>query len=304
MDAVSCSELVDLIAAQVRARIEGRTFDEAGCVIETPFFDGSGDPIEIAIGRDGDDIVLDDTGSVAGALFSLGQHTADTPAFKLIETLAKAYQVQMDFNEGVLKLRVAPDKLTDGFLELLQVIITAVTAAPFIRVQPRRARILGPRLRTKIRREYAAQDVLTLVEPDYEVRGVTVDAWPVDFHWQIKTPEEMRDVFVVTVDLDVSESLRKAEAVAAMALDTKEAVRTNDLRVVLDTHGHNSQSDVAARFLKEHGQELKFRTFDFNQSEEKDRFVRQSVDELLGPGGAEWRELWLTGRATRPIGSA
>lgn len=295
MAVMDCDTILSEMRTQLKEHMEVRALSEDTCILTTPFWDSSGDPIRVAISLKDSSAILDDTGAVAGHLFSLGQQAVDTPAFKLLNTLAIAHDLNLDFDEGLVKVTVPIDELFEGFIELVKVILTMVTAGTHIRVHPRRLKLFGPRVRTKIRRDYQVKNVLGLVEPDYKIQGTAVEAWPVDFHWSVRTDEESRDVYVIAVDLDILDPLRKAERVAALAVDSKSEIERNYLRIVMDTHGHNSASEVAASFLKQHSQMLGFRLYNFGEEEERQSFVEQSVDELLGQAGEHWREFWQSG---------
>lgn len=296
MMARNCESLLMLVRRRLQEDLQLRPINQETCILTTPFYDNSGDPIKVAVSQRQGAITIDDAGAIAGHLFSLGQHTVDTPAFKLLQALADTYSLRLDFDEGLVELTVSENDLVDGIMDLAKVILTMVTATQHMRVFPRRLRLFGARVRTKIRKEYETNRILELVQPYYEIRGSTVDAWPIDFHWFVTTGELARDVYIVAVDLDVSEPIRKAERVAALAIDAKSQVERNYLRIVMDKHGHNSQSDVAAAFLKEHSKELRYEAFDFGVEEHKNRFVNQSINELLGAAGARWREFWLKGQ--------
>jgi len=241
---------------------------------------------------------INDAGTVAGHLFSLGQHTQDTPAFKLLKELTSAYKLELDFDEGVVKTTTNSNTFVDRLMDLVKVIVTMITATPHIRIQAHRFRLFGPRLRTKIRKHYSQRHILRFVEHDYEIGGQVIKSWPIDFHWRLSELNRMREVFIVAVDLNVQEPLRKAERVTAFALDTYRNIRDNDLRIVMDRHGHNSTSDEAAEFLREHSKKLSYNVYDFEKSHERESFLQQSADELLGDLSKDWREIWGVGSSS------
>ena len=288
----NCNNLINIFRAQLEHRIQAKPLDQKSCIVDTPFLDHMGDPIKIAMTREDGTVILDDTGTLAGQLFSMGQHTGDTPASKLLSALAAAYGLEIDYNEGLVKSVVSEELLFEGIIDFLKVILAVVTVTPHIRVHPHRLKMLGARVRAKIRKHYEIKNVLKLVEPYYEIRGTTVDAWPIDFHWQVRGDNGARDVFVVALDLDVTEPLKKPERIAALAIDAKDVLENNYLRIAFDTHGQNSQSKVAAAFLKHHSKELNYRVFDFGVPKDVDQFLNQSVGEVLGEAGKHWREFW------------
>ena len=149
----NCESIQAVIREHVREQIQVRSFDKDTCILQTPFYDHSGDPIEMAVSVRGNVVFLDDTGTIAGHLFSLGQDTTNTPAFKLLESLVRAYGLELDHDEEVVKHTVPLDNLFEGVMDLGKVILTVVTAMPFMRVQPRQDGMHGQQVRTKIREE-------------------------------------------------------------------------------------------------------------------------------------------------------
>ncbi len=286
----------DLLLRQLRRELDEnvgvRSLDGIGCVLQIPFFDNAGDPINIVVSEHNGRYVVEDAGKVAGHLFAMGQHGVDSPSVKLLMELQKAYKLEVDFNEGVVRRVVERHELMDAVMDLSKVIITVVTASPHIRLYPQRIRRFGPRLRAKIKERYLGRKVLELVEQNHEIAGLTVDRWPIDFHWQVGRDSQRQDVFVVAVDLDVTEPLKKVEHLSALAVDVRSLQVDSSLRVVMDRHGKNSDATVASAFLQQHRQTLGFQVFDFGLEREREAFIDASVGEILGEQGREWRNLW------------
>lgn len=289
----NCDSILRLVREHFLEQFAVRALDQESCILRIPFRDSMGDPVQLVVSLGDTIATVDDGGRIAGQLFSLGQHTVDTPSFRLLRSIAEAHDLAIDFDEGIVRISVPREQLIDGVMELIKVLLTMLTASPQLRVSPRRLRVFGPRVRSQIRRDYFARNILDLVEPYYQIPGTAVEFWPVDYHWFVREAEESRDVYVLAVDLDVSDPLRKAERIAALAVDTRRRIEGNYLRVVMDTHGMNSQADVAASFLTQHSQSLGFRVIDFGKVEERELFVNQSADEILGEEGAPWRRLWM-----------
>ena len=107
-------ETLELIRTRLGEGTQLRRFTDTECLIRLPFWDNYGDPIEIGVSTDGTSVTIDDAGKVAGLLFSLGQHTQDTPAYKLVRNLERAHGLEVDFNEGLLKVSVPDQDLYDG----------------------------------------------------------------------------------------------------------------------------------------------------------------------------------------------
>lgn len=291
-----CDELKGQIKQLLSDSVIVRPTRDNGCLLQVPFRDSDGDPIQVVIYDGGDGVVLSDAGLVAGHLFTLGQHTQDTPAFKLLRSLEKAYGLKLDFDNGRVTTMVTKEQLYDSLMDFTKVILTMVTAIPHIRVEPHRLKPSGQRLKAEIRDQYRQANILDLVEHEYVLRGETVESWPVDFHWWIKRQDRVEHIYVVAVDLDVIESLVKAAKITTLALDAQRNI-DDQLRIVLDRHGEDSDASVAASFMKAHSKKLQYKVYDFGQQEERKLFINQSVDEITGEWGESWREFWQKQRA-------
>lgn len=288
----NCEELKEQVTQLFVEGIKVRPIRDDGCLLQIPFYDSDGDPIRVVIYRTGGSIILNDAGVIAGHLFTLGQHTQDTPAFKLLRSLERAYGLKLDFDNGRVTTTVTENQMSDALMDFSKVILTMVTAIPHIRVEPHRLKPLGQRLRAKIKSHYKQANILELVEHGYSLSGETVESWPVDFHWWIRRDDHIEQIYVITVDLDVTEALIKAAKVTTLALDAQRSLPNDKLRIVLDSHGGNSNASVATSLMRRHSEKLQYKVYDFGQEEEKQAFITQSVDEIMGESGEPWRDFW------------
>jgi len=288
-----CEELKELVQSLFLNGIKVQALKDDKCLLQIPFYDSDGDPIRIFVLKTEDSVTLNDAGAIAGNLFSLGQHTQDTPAFKLLCNLMKAYGLHIDFNNGLITTTVVDERqMSDAVVDFSKVILTMLTAIPHIRVEPHRLKPLGQRLKAKIKVQYGQANILDLVEHDILLPGETVGRWPIDFHWWIKQNGQIEQVYVVTVDLDVQESLGKAAKVTALALDIQRNATYDKLRIVIDSHGENSNASVAGSLVKQYGDRLKYKVYDFEKEDERLVFVKQSVNEITSEMGEPWRDFW------------
>lgn len=287
-----CEELKEQVKKFLADGVKVRPIEDDGCLLQIPFRDSDGDPIRVAVYKAGDSIILHDAGVVAGHLFTLGQHTQDTPAFKLLRSLEKAYGLKLDFDNGRVTTTVTENQIGDALTDFSKVILTMVTAIPHIRVEPHRLKPLGQRLRVKIRDQYKQANILDLVEHDYSLFGETVESWPVDFHWWVTRNGNMEHIYVVAVDLDVIEALVKASKVTVLALDAKRSLAYDKLRIVLDSHGGNSNASIATSLMKKYSDKLQYKVYDFGQDDERRLFINQSIDEITSELGESWRDFW------------
>ncbi|MFW6102260.1 MAG: DUF1828 domain-containing protein [Chloroflexota bacterium] len=287
-----CEELKEQVKKFLADGVKVRPIKDDGCLLQIPFRDSDGDPLRIVVYKAGDSIILNDAGAIAGHLFTLGQHTQDTPAFRLLRSLERAYGLELDFDNGRVTTTVLENQMSDAIMDFSKVILTMVTAIPHIRVEPHRLKPLGQRLKAKIKDQYKQANILDLVEHDYSLPGETVESWPIDFHWWLKRDDHIEQIYIVTVDLNVAEALQKAAKVSILALDARRIPPYDKLRVVLDSHGENSNAKIATSLMKNHSKKLQYNVYDFGQDEDRRTFISQSVDEITGRLGESWRDFW------------
>ena len=106
----TCEALEELIRHQFIEGTTVRTLKSGKCLLQIPFYDADGDPIRIVVHKDQDSFILNDAGAIVGNLFTLGQHTQDTPAFKLLGSLVKAYGLNIDFDRGLITTTIIDER--------------------------------------------------------------------------------------------------------------------------------------------------------------------------------------------------
>ena len=82
MNVQDCAELQDRLARFLEANIGGTRMKDGTYAVKTPFYDSVGDPIYIAIRHEDGLYHIEDTGAIAGHLFTLGQHTLRTSSLQ------------------------------------------------------------------------------------------------------------------------------------------------------------------------------------------------------------------------------
>lgn len=263
------------------------------CLVRLPFWDGGGDPVDLTVRLQAGRATIDDGGSIAGLLFSLDQDTQGTPAFKLVEDLGRTHGLEVDFNEGVVRLSVTEDDLYEGIAEMAKVVLALHTVVPHVRTTPRRVASFGPRLRSKIARRYRDLNILNMVQRSYRLDGATVSAWPVDFRWSVGSNGHSYAVNVVTADLGVAEPIAKAHKIVALSVDThtRNSSNSDQLRVVFESQYDNALADEASKFLRFHSDELHYDVFDLSERTESSKFFDMSVEEITRNVDEPWHRL-------------
>ena len=128
------AQILHTIRAGFPAHISLVKFKDNEHLIRLPFFDPTGDPIQVTITTQNQLVRIDDAGAVAGLLFSPGHHEEHTTAFKLVTDLARAHDLEIDFNEGTISISTTPEHITEALWILTTVIITVLSAVPHLRV--------------------------------------------------------------------------------------------------------------------------------------------------------------------------
>lgn len=293
---MNCQTILENIRSGFSDWTQVIPLDSGECLVRLPFWDGAGDPVQLIVATEEGRATIDDAGSIAGLLFSLGQDEHRTPAFKLLEDLGRTHGLEIDFDEGLVRVSLSEGDLYDGITEMAKVVLAMHTVVPHIRVSSRRAGTLGPRLRSKVARRYRELEILHLAERSYPIAGTTVSEWPIDFHWSVGRNGNSYEVNVVTADLSVAEPLVKAQKIAALSVDTRGRHESGrgQLRVAIESQEENDQSIEAANFLRVHSGELDYRLFDLRQESERSEFYDSSVKELTTSISESWASMLTT----------
>ena len=262
------------------------------CLVRMPFRDGAGDPIELCVVEKGGLVTVDDAGSIAGLLFSLDQHEEGSSSFDLMERLERALDLEIDFDEGSVRLKLDEDDLYDGIAAMAKVVLSMQTVAPHIgtpevgssavRTLPGSSTQRRPRLTTKIGRRYRELKVWDQVRRSPNIEGANHADWKIDFQWSVRSNGHDHGVNVVTADLGVGDPRSKANRITAFSLDTKPRHQPgrDELRVVIETGADDRRSVEAAEFLRFHSKELFYNVFDLRLDAESSDFFTKSEDEL------------------------
>ena len=129
---MNCEQTLDQIRAMLREDTQLSKSTGNGCLIRLPFQANDGVPVVINVSTDGQRATIDDDGAVAGLLFSLGQDATNTPAFRLLKDLEQAHGLEIDLDQGLLKISAPEEDLCHAVAELAKVILTIQTVIPHL----------------------------------------------------------------------------------------------------------------------------------------------------------------------------
>ena len=250
---------------------------EGGFLVQLPFLDYMGEPMEIFATPKDSGFLVDDLGHTAGLLYQLGQHSEEAQGHLLIKNLAEAYHVSMDYNRGLLSTEV-PSISSLAILDFVKVILSSNTVLPEMQRQRKRSptgKRLGPRL---------ARDIHQLRLPQYVERHAEVEGkhetWIVDYRYRIRRADEGKDVLIVAVDLGRRDPKLKAEHVLTLALDVLQKDQGRDLRVVYDVDGRNGAVQRAANLISDYQERVGYRAFNYSDPKHRREMTSLTLQEL------------------------
>ena len=251
-----------------------------GFKIELPFKDPLGDPIEILLTPTSDGFVLDDLGHTASLLFHLGQHGEEAPGHLLLRNLSDAYALNMDYDQGLISLKIESDDDKSQIIDFIKVLVSTQTVIPEIK-RRKRERRGGKRLDARIRQEIKPLTFTNYVDRQQEVSG-KYELWTIDYKYVRRTFDKPEDVLIVLADLRGREPRLKAEHVLTLANDILDITEKKLLRIVYDANG-NSIGEPAQRaitMIQAYQEKIGYRSYDFSDSRQKQELASLTHQEL------------------------
>ena len=109
---------------------------EGDYLITTPFWNHVGDPVLVGVRTTEHGYHVTDAGAIAGQLFSIGQHTDETPGYRLLMKLGQAHDLTIDHDNRELYLECDHDSLYETVAEITKVILTMLPAAAHLPAGP------------------------------------------------------------------------------------------------------------------------------------------------------------------------
>lgn len=260
-------ELLSYLRSQILEGIEVSQSDDWFTIV-LPFVNNSGEPLEVAVKPDRDELILDDLGHVAGMLFQLGQYTEDTPSHQLIKNLSTVYEIDMDYNNGILSKKINMHE-TSKFLDFIKVMTSIETVLPGMPLRKKERRI-GKRLGTRLGNEIKQLRLPVHVQRQIEVQGKH-ESWIVDYKYLSIIGHQSKDVIIVATDLGWGEPREKAAHVVTLAVDILGAENRKDLRIVYDigSNGERYQALKAADLIMDNQIKIGYTSYDYRNSEQK-----------------------------------
>ena len=272
-------EVQELLTSQFVSTLTVEASDD-NFICMLPFTDFLGEPIELSISFTENYLMIDDLGRSAGALFSAGQHTSDSAAHQLIRNLSDAYNINMDYNNGLLRQEIPVEEIHLKLNDFIKVLISIQTVIPELQ---RKRRV--PRGRTKLSARIG-RDIRQLKLPVYVHRQTEVegkhDSWTVDFKYGRKIGKNIEEVLIVAPDLNVKEPRKHAEHALALAIDLLAIDDHRALKVIYSLNEESRQSPIhrAAMLINDSQNLIGYTAFDYANIEQKSQFMASTIQDL------------------------
>lgn len=262
-------------------------------ILVLPFKDSIGDNFIIRLKEENDGYILDDGGLINNSAFIISETVGGKKADRLVSSLVKNFNARINQEEGVIELSSRIDEIISRLFHFGKLLVTIDTMLVEVTKEEKETNktqreSLGPRASHKLRKPLNQLIRDGIVNHRYMVDGLTVPDWIVDFAYR-PTITQLGDlpemVVFITVDLAVLDPILKAAHAFSRAIDIKAAHKYYDIQVAFDTHGQNSSSTNAKRFLTEHQMDNRaYAALDLSDTEKFDsilRRVRQETGAVL-----------------------
>lgn len=239
---------------------------DEGFIVQLPFNDYEGDPIEMFITPMNGQLILDDMGHSAGLLFDLAQHGEEAPGHQLVKSLADAWGITMNYDTGVLLKEISLEADEFSILEFIKVLISLQTAIPEMR---RRKEIRGrKRLAAKVWRDIKQLRLPIEVQKQVEVAGKH-DMWTVDGRYVRGDNSARVEILIATAGLGGQNPRAKVEHVLTLAHDVLDVATRRELRIIYDLDGATASAQRSAAMIKDYQDRIGYRAFNYADKTDK-----------------------------------
>jgi hypothetical protein len=271
------SQLKEGIANKMRVVAVGDGF-----LIQLPFNNYRGEPIEIGVRlQDNGNILIDDVGYVSGLLFELDEHTEGAPGNLLIKQLVDSYELDIDYDDGIITERLSITGEVEKLLDFIKVITSIETVLPFIS-RPRKKVEGRRRLTAQLSREISQLRLPLKVEKLAKVAGKH-EIWDVEYKYTRK--EDNSEILILVADLGLKEPRERAAHVITLASDVldvqlRQSLR-RELRVVYSSNGdHSEATRRAVNIIDDYQKRIGYKAFNYSDPMSKSLFASITVQDL------------------------
>ena len=253
-----------------------------GFLIQLPFDNYRGEPMEIGVRlQDNGSFLIDDVGYVSGLLFELNEHTEGAPGNLLIKQLVDSYELDIDYDDGIITERLSITGEVEKLLDFIKVITSIETVLPFIS-RPRKKVEGRRRLTAQLSREISQLRLPLKVEKLAKVAGKH-EIWDVEYKYTRK--EDNSEILILVADLGLKEPRERAAHVITLASDVldvqlRQSLR-RELRVVYSSNGdHSEATRRAVNIIDDYQKRIGYKAFNCSDPMSKSLFASITVQDL------------------------
>ena len=277
-----CADLHELVLAETQMRM-GHVHTRAGCRIELPLLEPSGDSVGVVVRKSGKGYVVDDGGHINGLLF---QSTPGVPAAsdrRVVQSLIQSSGLTQDPNSGAVFVETKADSIPYWAYELGRVVAVVASTIPSRRPRQRRPTRLGPRVQKAVTTRLVSDGVMGAIRPATNVRGVSQRTHKVDFSYTLPQSrlEPERTFFVLAVDLDIKDPMSRAHRSLITATDLGSVDPPPLVRVVYSTGSANGLAEPAVSLIKAAGDRSGlYENYSWDDTSEQHEFIVKVEQEV------------------------
>jgi hypothetical protein len=278
---MTAEEVLNLIKKAIVSGMRVVTVDD-GFLIQLPFVNYKGEPIEVGITlQDNGNILIDDVGYISGLLFELNEHSEGASGNLLTKHLADSYEFNIDYDEGVINEQVSIVGEVEKLLDFIKVVTSIETVLPFIS-KPRKKVKGRRRLSAQLGREISQLRLPLRVEKLAKVKGKH-EIWDIEYKYTRK--EDNSEILILVADLGLREPRERAAHVVTLASDVLDAdLRQRlrrELRVVYSLNGNNSEATRrAVNMIDDYQDRIGYKVYNYSEPESKSMFTRITIQDL------------------------
>jgi len=278
---MTAEELLNLIKKAIVNGMRVETVGD-GFLIQLPFVNYKGEPIEVGITlQDNGNILIDDVGYISGLLFELNEHSEGASGNLLAKQLVNSYEFNIDYDEGIINKQISIIGDVEKLLDFIKVITSIETVLPFIS-RPRKKVEGRRRLSAQLSREISQLRLPLRVEKLVKVTGKH-EIWDIEYKYTRK--EDNSEILILVTDLGLKEPRERAAHVVTLAsdvldVDLRQRLR-RELRVVYSSNGDNSEATRrAVNIIDDYQNRIGYKAFNYSDPKSKSLFTNITIQDL------------------------
>ncbi len=248
-----------------------------GYIVSTPYLTPENDPLVVRVIDKGDGrLTFSDGGRVAEYLFLSGAEL-EASARRMALAREIVASAGMQLSNGEIVKEVRPGEEAEAFHDTIRAMLGVYSLVYSALPGPLLARMapLGPRVHTRLRRDFTDWDILPDIEENQTIQGAI--PWVIDFSYTASA--KVLRVLIATVDLRVKSPLEKAKHLSAQWADLRRVLPSLEANAVFrrpDADGDYRRAEDLITALSD-------LSFDYDKQQEDFRSKVLDDRPVVGP---------------------